>query len=266
MGFLEEMAFLKRREVQRRKEEIPLKALERLAREEKARRQEGRLSFSTSLRHPGISLIAEIKRASPSKGLLAQNLDAARMALCCQRAGARAISVLTEEKFFRGSLEDLRQVRQQAVLPLLRKDFIIDAYQIWEAASNGADAVLLIVRMLTPALLREMLEVCREAEIEALAEVHDVSEVAVAVEAGAGIIGVNCRDLDTLLLCPEQHFAARAFIPSGVLTVAESGIKDSAFVRRLEEAGYDGVLVGETLATAPDPAAKIAELLGRQNV
>ena len=266
MGFLEEVAALKRIEVAKRKEKVPLITLQRLARRERSEKADGKenhISFSASLRQPGISLIAEIKRASPSRGLLAGNIDAGRMALCYYKAGARAISVLTEERFFGGSLDDLRCVRQCVTLPLLRKDFIIDPYQVWEAAANGADAVLLMVRMLGP-VLRDLLEVCCEAGIEALVEVHDVSEVTTAVEAGAEIIGVNCRDLDALVLRPEKHLEARAFLPPGILTVAESGIKDAPTVRRLAEAGYDGVLVGEILVTAPDPGAKIAELIRGQ--
>ncbi|MDH7479574.1 MAG: indole-3-glycerol phosphate synthase TrpC [Syntrophomonadaceae bacterium] len=260
MGFLQQVIEDKREQLARIKSELPLERLQQRAREGRRRPEVG---FGESLGAPGISAIAEIKRASPSRGMIAPGLEAGKLASAFERAGARAVSVLTEEKYFHGSRRDLQQARASTRLPLLGKDFVIDPYQVWLAAADGASAVLLIAGLLGPAL-GELLEVCREAAVEALVEVHDRREVELAVKAGARIIGVNCRDLDTLEVRPELHTRLRPLLPPGVLTVAESGIKSREQVRRLEMLGYHAFLVGESLAGSPDPARRLRELLGRE--
>ena len=210
----------------------------------------------------GISLIAEIKRASPSRGVIAADLGVVEQARLYEQAGAQAISVLTEEKFFQGSLTDLTEAAANTKLPILRKDFIIDPYQVWEAALSGAAAVLLIVRVLGNQLMG-MVDTCREAGLEPLVEVHSTAELEIALASGSNLIGVNCRDLDTLTVDPATHSRLRRLIPSGVSTVAESGIRTREDVQRLEDLGYDAILVGESLVDTPNPIAKAAELLGR---
>lgn len=217
--------------------------------------------FLSRLSKPGLCLIAEIKRASPSRGVLAPGLSAEDQSRLYARAGARAISVLTEEKYFQGRLGDLTAVAHSVSLPVLRKDFIIDPYQIWESAHAGAHAILLIVRVLGPQLPHFMAE-CRKVGLAALVETHTAPEVELALASGAQIIGVNCRDLNTLTLDPARHQELRRLIPPGIRTVAESGIHHREEVQALAAQGYDAILVGESLITAPDPAAKIAELLG----
>jgi indole-3-glycerol phosphate synthase len=209
-----------------------------------------------------MSLIAEIKRASPSRGIIAPGLSVAVQAGLYQQAGARAISVLTEERFFQGSLADLTTAAENTQIPILRKDFVIDAYQVWEAALAGASGVLLIVRVLGNRLA-EMVEACRKAGLEPLVEVHSAGELDIALECDLKVIGVNCRDLDTLNIDPTQHARMRLLIPSGVSAVAESGIRTRQDVQQLEELGYDAILVGESLMDTPNPAIKVAGLLGR---
>jgi len=272
MGFLKRVKNLKLEELAGRRR---AKTLDELERELRARRRavtggarvpellsEGRPSLSAALRRPGMSLIAEVKRASPARGWLAKGILAEELAARYEGAGARAVSVLTEAAFFGGSPEDLKRVRERVNIPVLCKDFIVDPYQIWEAALLGADAVLLIVRLAGERLL-ELLEACEKAGVEALAEVHTAPEIEAALRAGARLVAVNCRDLDTLRVHPERHFELGPFLGGGVLTVAASGVGDALAVGRLWAAGYDGVLVGEALVTAPDPAAKIAELLSQ---
>lgn len=220
-----------------------------------------RPGFREALAGPGLSVIAEIKRRSPSKGLLAPDLDARRTAHAYAEGGASAISCLTDRSFFGASPDDLQRART-ASLPVLRKDFMIDELQIDESASLGASAILLIVRILTPARLEALLKHATTLGLDALVEVHDDAEIETAVAAGASIIGVNNRDLDTLVVDPGRALALRAHIPDGVIRVAESGVKTRDDVRKIEEAGFDAVLIGETLARSEDPAARLRELRG----
>lgn len=260
MGFLKLVLAAKKEHLDRLKSALPLEVLQRQTRERRCRPETG---FSEGLGGAGISAIAEIKRASPSRGMIAPGLEAKKLASVYEKAGASAVSVLTEEKYFRGSCRDLQQARAGTRLPLLCKDFVIDPYQVWLAAAGGASAVLLIAGLLGSALA-DTLEVCREAAVEGLVEVHNRREVELAVEAGAQIIGVNCRDLDTLEVRPELHAQLRPLLPPGVLTVAESGIKDREQVCRLEMLGYQAFLVGESLVGSPDPARRLREMLGRE--
>ncbi|HXR05817.1 MAG TPA: indole-3-glycerol phosphate synthase TrpC [Candidatus Acidoferrum sp.] len=233
-----------------------------------AKRGGGRdfLGALQSPRRGGVALIAEVKRASPSAGLICADFDAVRLARQYEAAGADCLSVLTDEKFFQGSLEDLRRIRSAVKLPLLRKDFIIDARQILEAIEAGADAILLIARILTAAQLQEWHALARDAGLAALVEVHDEAEMDRALALGADLIGVNNRNLEdfTVDLALTGQLAARipAAAREGTVVVAESGIAGRADVERLRRAGAGAVLVGESLMKNPAGiAAKIAQLL-----
>ncbi len=217
--------------------------------------------FAAALRKPGISAIAEIKRRSPSKGPLREDLDVVSVARGYTQ-NAAALSVLTDHDFFGGSDDDLRVVREVTGLPVLRKDFTIDEYQIHEARLIGADAILLIVRILDDSQLRDYLQLAHELGLSALVEVHDDQELTRAVDCHADIIGVNSRNLDTFEVNLDTALRLRRRIPGDCTAVAESGIHTRDDVGRLEAAGYDAFLVGEALMRAPAPGRKLAELLG----
>ena len=210
----------------------------------------------------GMACIAEFKRRSPSKGFIQRDADVSVVLPVYESAGAAAASVLTDTPFFGGSIEDLRRARAVTQLPILRKDFIIDPYQVAEARAAGADAVLLIVAALRDQDLRELLAEIHHWGMEALVETHDRDEVERAVAAGARIVGVNHRDLRTFEMNMDLAVDMRSIIPADRLVVAESGIRSAGDVRRLRAAGIDAVLVGETLMVAPDPALALRELLG----
>jgi indole-3-glycerol phosphate synthase len=213
------------------------------------------------LRRPGLSLIAEVKRASPSKGDLAPIADPAALAGEYAAGGAAAISVLTEQRRFGGSLDDLRAVRAAVDTPILRKDFIVTPYQLWEARANGADLALLIVAALTERELGSLLEVAAEAGLTALVEVHDEDELERALGAGATLVGVNARNLRTLDVQPDTFTRLAPRVPDGVVTVAESGIRSPEDVRRYADAGADVVLVGEALVTGDDPRGAVEKMV-----
>ena len=215
-----------------------------------------------ALAAPGVGLIAEVKRRSPSVGPIRPALDPAALAGAYERGGASAVSVLTEPVHFGGSPADLEAVRAAVGLPVLRKDFVTSAYQVWEARAWGADAVLLIVAALTGAQLADLLAEAAEAGIDALVEVHDDTEAAAAAVAGANLIGVNARDLRTLEVDLGRFAAIAAGLPPDAVLVAESGIRDRADVEAAAAAGAHAVLVGETLVRAEDPARAVAALLG----
>lgn len=234
----------------------------------------GRVDFASRLREgrhgapagARLRLIAEIKRASPSKGLFDADLDAAQQAREYASAGASAVSVLTEPSFFRGGIADLRAAREafgdDLDRPaLLRKDFIFDAYQVREARANGADALLLIVMMLEPAALRDLIALTREEGLEPLIEVHDEAEVEAALSAGARVLGVNNRDLRTFAEDLGTTERLARLVPAGTTLVAESSIKVAADAVRMAEAGAHAILVGEALVTTGDIAAKAHELM-----
>jgi len=216
------------------------------------------------LRQEGaVSIIAEIKRASPVKGVFRKDLDPAAQSLKYKEGGARAISVLTDGEFFKGSVDDLRAARKAAGLPVLRKDFVIDEYQLWEARVMLADAALLIVRILDRAQLRDYVALAREElGLATLVEVHSERELDAALDAKAGIVGVNNRDLDTFRVTLETTAKLRPLLPPEVVVVSESGISKREDVVLLRQMKVDAALVGEELVKAPDPAAKIRELLG----
>jgi indole-3-glycerol phosphate synthase len=220
-------------------------------------------SLREALRAPGrIACIAEYKRKSPSAGWINENADLETTVRAYAAGGASALSVLTDEPFFAGRLTDLRPAGAASGLPVLRKDFIVDPYQIAEALAAGADAILLIVAALDGGTLGKLLTVARAMKMDALVEAHDAEEVARAVAVGAEIIGINNRDLRTFNVDRELAMRLRPSIPSDRIVVAESGIRHAADVARLRDAGVDAILVGETLMRAPDPAAALRGLLG----
>lgn len=230
-----------------------------------ARAMEPARGFGTALRHrQEVAVIAEMKRRSPSAGWIREGADAAEVARGYEAGGAAAISVLTDAEWFGGSLDDLRAVRQAVDLPVLRKDFVVDEVQLWQARAAGADAVLLIVRILEDSRLRALLEAAHSAGLDALVEVHDEVELERAVGAGATIVGVNNRDLSVFRtdIAVSERLASR--IPPDVVMVAESGISTAADVDRLGAAGVDAVLVGESLMRSGDPGAAAAVLAGRK--
>jgi indole-3-glycerol phosphate synthase len=220
------------------------------------------VGFGASLRRPGLQVIAEIKRRSPSAGDIRPELDPAQQASEYARGGAAAISVLTEPEYFGGSLQDLTAVREAVTLPVLRKDFIVDPRQVEESRAAGADALLLIVAALEPRGLGELLAECARVGITALVEAHDTAEAAVAVAAGAAVIGVNNRNLKTFFTDLAVAEAVAASLPADRVRVAESGVSSAAGAARMAQAGFDAVLVGEALVRAEDPAGLIAELRG----
>jgi indole-3-glycerol phosphate synthase len=217
-------------------------------------------SFHAALSGDGVAIIAEVKRASPSRGPIAPDLDAAAQATAYRDGGAAAVSVLTEPSRFAGSLDDLGAVAALGV-PALRKDFLVDAAQVWEARAAGAAAVLLIVAALDDPTLVALLSTVEEAGLDALVEVHDETELARAARAGARIIGVNARDLRTFTIDHDAFARLRPAFPAGALAVAESGITTPHDVRAAAAAGADAVLVGEHLVRAGDPRAAVAELV-----
>jgi indole-3-glycerol phosphate synthase len=254
---LDEIVQHKRRELRRDKEVRKIRDLK-----SKARNAPPPKPFA--LRRPGaVSIIAEVKRASPAKGILKADLDPADQALRYREGGAAAISCLTDREFFKGSIEDFRAARDAAGLPMLRKDFIIDEYQLWETRVLRADCALLIVRILDQAQLRDYLALAREElKIAALVEVHSEKELERALDAGADIVGVNNRDLDTFKVSIETTARLKAMIPDGRVVVSESGLSTRADLVLLRQMGVDAALIGEELVKAADPAARIKELLG----
>jgi len=214
-----------------------------------------------SLQGPGIHVIAEIKRASPSKGAFGWRLGLEDLARSYVRGGAAAVSVLTEQDFFKGSLDDLAVVRRTADLPVLRKDFITDIYQVFEARAAGADAVLLIAAILDEPLLRVLCMAASHLGLSSLVEVHDKRDLDKALSVPAAIIGINNRDLSDFSVDLETTFRLRPLIPAGITVVSESGIHSAADVARLHAAGVHAVLVGEALVTSADPAGDIQKLL-----
>ncbi|MCP3980703.1 MAG: indole-3-glycerol phosphate synthase TrpC [bacterium] len=224
-----------------------------------------RRDFHDTLARAGMSAIAEIKRRSPSKGALRPDLDPADLAAIYERHGARAISVLTDREFFGGSLDDLVAAKSATELPVLRKDFTIDPYQIHEAAAGGADAVLLIVRILGRDQLSELHDLAASLGLAVLVEVHDEPELRSAIDIGARIVGINNRNLDTFEVDTETASRLRADLPPDRLVVAESGIGSREQVERLEREAFDAMLVGETLMRAGDVGGALAGLLGRSS-
>jgi indole-3-glycerol phosphate synthase len=235
----------------------PLEAWERAA----GLRLSSRRDFRAALAARPPAIIAEIKKASPSKGLLSHDFAPARIASAYESGGAAALSVLTDEAFFQGSLADLEAARAAVSLPVLRKDFTIDPSQILEAAAHGADAILLIAAILGEREIRDFREAAARYRMAALVEVHNRRELNAAISAGSDVIGVNNRDLTTFEVTLETSLRLAEHIPAGVLRVSESGIHDARDIATLRGAGYTAFLVGEHLMKSGDPAAALKKLV-----
>jgi indole-3-glycerol phosphate synthase len=259
MNELERIVAATREELERRRRAMPAAQLEREAVADRARAD----VFEAALRRPGISLIAEHKRRSPSAGTIREDASLEEVVGAYERGGAAALSILTDEPSFGGSLDDLRAAREATELPILRKDFIVDPYQLYEAAAAGADAVLLIVAALEDRELLELRAGARELGLAALVEVHDEGELERALGASAQVIGINNRDLTTLSVDTSTTFALRSQVPEGTLVVAESGFSRREQLDELAQAGVDAVLVGEALMRSPDIEQACRGLAGR---
>ena len=257
-AFLDEIVAATRRRVARAKSGADLRELERQAEKHVPRGFRRVLSEKSS---DGIAVIAELKKASPSKGLIRAEFDPAQLARELETAGAAALSVLTDEQFFQGSLKNLREASASVSIPCLRKDFIVDEFQLVEARANCADAVLLIVAALSTEELSSLASGARRHGLDVLCEVHDGDELQRALDAGFELIGVNTRDLRTFKVDLETAFTLAARFSANVVRVAESGIHSAEDVGRLRGAGYDAFLVGESLMRAASPGEALRELL-----
>jgi indole-3-glycerol phosphate synthase len=255
MGMIEELVEAGRRGVEQRRASVTLEELERRLDDRPEQRP-----FGEALTRPGLSLIAEFKRRSPSAGEIRAGLEPAQAAQAYEDGGAAAISVLTDESHFGGSLDDLRAVRAACVLPVLQKDFIVDPYQLFEAAMAGADAVLLIVAALGQEDLSRLYDEARDLDLDVIVEVHDEKELETALTVDAEVLGINNRDLDDFTVDVNTTFELITDVPAGKTVVSESGISDRATLEELERVGVDAVLIGEALMRADDPAAKVREL------
>ena len=260
MDILSEIIAKKRERVITAGERVPLAQMRRLAGD--ARSTATRNALSNALRREGLNVIAEFKRRSPSKGIIRPDADLVQIVKGYEAGGAAAISVLTEEDYFSGSLDDLRTVKATVRLPVLRKDFVFDEYQVYESAAAGADAILLIVAALDDALLLELRRLAEdELGLDALVEVHTRDEMRRSVESGARLIGVNNRDLRTFEVSLETSLSLAREAPSGALLISESGLRNHEDLNRLHIAGYRGFLIGETFMRAPDPQQALRNVL-----
>jgi len=254
--YLDEIVAACQQRLEETRARIPLDKVQGAAQARHERRD-----FAGALSNRGLHIIAELKKASPSRGLLRPDYRGRELAQGYEAAGAAALSVLTEPQFFQGSLTDLIDARDAVGLPVLRKDFILDNYQVYESAAARADALLLIVAAVPDKVLPELVELCGRLQVAALVEVHTEEEVSRAVSAGASIIGVNNRDLETFEVTLETSLRLRDRIPSNCLAVSESGIRTVYDLLRLHKAGYDAVLIGEHLMTAEDPGRELAVMI-----
>lgn len=253
--FLEAILADKRTEVAQREVVLPLGDVQRLAEAASAPRD-----FLGALRQPGLSVIAEIKRGSPSRGAIRPGLDAAALAAQYAAGGCAALSILTDSPHFGAHAGDLPRAREAVSVPVLRKDFIISEYQVWESRSMGADAILLIVAALGTTDLRRMMALAAQLGMSALVEVHDESEVEAAVAAGAAIVGINNRDLHSFHVDVETTSRLRPLVPPGTVVVSESGISGPAEIASVRGCGVDAVLIGEALVCSGDPAGLIQSM------
>jgi indole-3-glycerol phosphate synthase len=257
MNVLDRIVESTRQDLEQRRRDRPMADLER----ELEGRGDDR-PFSETLARPGISLIAEHKRRSPSAGLLREAASVTEVVEAYERGGAAALSILTERHHFGGSLEDLREARRASALPILRKDFIVDGYQLYESAVAGADAVLLIVAALEPAELARLHREALALDLDVLVEVHDEKELEAALEVDAEVIGINNRDLTDFSVDVERTYELMADVPAGKIVVSESGFSSREQIDALDRVGVDAVLVGETLMRAPDIETATLALTG----
>ena len=255
---LDEIVENTRQELRVHKHMLPAEKLERLARSEPLP-----LDFKAALRGDGVKLIAEVKKASPSCGVIREDFDPVQVAATYVENGAAAISVLTESRYFQGSLSCLSEIKKSlgARVPLLRKDFIIDPYQVYESRVYGADALLLIVAVLTPSELESLLVLSRRLGLSCLVEVHDEAQLETALRSGAEIIGINNRDLTTFRVDMGVTERLCPLVPPDRLVVSESGIKTRGDIEKLRTWGVNAALVGESLVAVPDIASAVRELL-----
>ena len=262
MNRLDEILAYKRHEVQKRIQEITLAKL----RERITPRSDARSFKNAIQRKEGIALVAEIKRASPSAGVIREDFQPAALARAYEKGGAHALSILTDEHFFQGHLKYILEARSATSLPCLRKDFVVDEYQIWEARLAEADAVLLIVAALRQKEFQHLLQITKEAELDALVEVHNQTELDIALETGALIIGINNRNLQTFQvdLATTEKLAPK--IPKDRIIVSESGIHNANDIQRVRKSGVDAVLVGESLMRQPDVEAAVRALLNFKQI
>jgi len=259
MTVLEDIIAATRQQVRECRSSANLRELERQAELHVPR--EFRVALKSASRTGRTAIIAELKKASPSRGLIRSDCDPAKLARELERAGAAALSVLTDKEFFQGSLDNLRIASATTQIPCLRKDFIVDEFQVLEARANCADAVLLIVAALSPAELKSLLGRSRELQLDVLCEIHDEAELQTALDAGCNLIGVNSRDLRSFRVDLDTAFRLAPCIPAGVFAVAESGIETDVDITKLRAAGYGAFLIGETLMKAPVPGEALKELL-----
>ena len=246
-------------ELEARKRSLPLKELQKVALE-----QSSPLNFASALSGNSIQLIAEIKKASPSRGVIRPDFDPVEIAQTYAGSGVSAISVLTETRYFQGSLNYLKDIKDalgNRRLPLLRKDFIHDPYQVYQSRAYGADSLLLIVAILSPERLEELLRLSHQLSMNCLVEVHNEVELEIALKTNARIIGINNRDLNTFTVDLATTERLRPLIPAGITVVSESGINNRSDMEKMKEWGVDAVLIGESLMSAPDITAKVKELL-----
>ena len=260
MTILDKLAEHAKERVAEAKQNISLSEICRMA----MSMPKGDFAFENALRSEDISFICECKKASPSKGLIAEDFPYLQIAKDYEAAGADCISVLTEPKWFLGSNEYLKEIAASVSIPCLRKDFTVDAYMIYEAKTLGASAVLLIVSLLSETQLREYIKICDELGMSALVEIHDEKEALTAINAGARLIGVNNRNLKDFSVDTENSKRLRNLIPRNILFVSESGVKTASDVQTLREIGADAVLVGETLMKAKNKCEKLKELRGKR--
>lgn len=258
MTILDQIAEYTKKRIAAQKERVPENDLKKRA----FALQRGDFCFERALKKKDISFICECKKASPSKGVISGDFPYLKIAMEYEAAGADAISVLTEPKWFLGRDEYLEEIAENVSIPVLRKDFTVDEYMIYEAKCLGASAVLLICAILTAEQLRRYIDICKELGLCALVEAHDEKETEMALECGAKIIGVNNRNLKDFSVDPDRSLSLRRLVPENVLFVSESGIKDAEHVRRVRAAGADAVLIGETLMRAQDKRAAILKLRG----
>ncbi len=257
---LKQIVEQKQKEVEAAEARVPLDKLLGKALEEEANRR----PFFENLRKPGpkgVNIIAEIKRASPSKGIIREDLDPERQAAAYERGGAAAISVLTDEHFFKGSSSDLKRAKAATSLPILRKDFIISSYQIFEAQAMGADAVLLIASILTRLQLSDFLDLCRAIHLGVLVEVHTPEEIKIVKRLNAPLVGINNRNLRSFETSIDNSIRMVSLLDKGQIPVAESGIRGLEDIQQLKKAGFHNFLIGESLVRSDDPEAFLQSLM-----